>query len=135
MARAILVAWLSLGSWSLCTTSAQAQAQAPDTLPTDVAQSISAVVQKLGTLRGDRVKLNAAIKQLDADVGPLRVKDDYAKSTAAELTKWLTDLSDAKKEAVRADAVFKDLFAATDRIRDGNDFTRATRLSDNCRRR
>jgi cell division protein FtsB len=101
---------------------------AQDPVLPDVVQSITALVQKLGTLKDDRAKLDAALKRLDTDVASLRDKDDAAKSNAADLTKWLADLGDAKKDAVRKDAVFTGLFAAIDRIQDSNDFARATRL-------
>ena len=111
-------------------------------MPADVVQSITQLVQKLGTLKDNRAKLDAALKRLDGDVGALRDRDENARAIAVELTKWLNDLNDpkksdaneARKEGVRKDDVFQGLFAATDIIRDGNDFLRATRLAEGLRK-
>lgn len=102
---------------------------AQDGVPIDIVQSIVQLAQKLNALKDDRPKLDAALKRLDGEIDVLRSKDENARA-AALLVRSLNDLNDTKREAVRQDATFKELFAIIDRIQDGTDFARATRLSD-----
>lgn len=118
----------ALLSWSALIGLSVAVALAQSPQSDEVKKAIDELGSKLRTLAGDSVKLNEAMRTLDATTAPLRNRTDpqYIDQIIADLTAWIAGLPDAQKPAARTK--LRVLIDATDALRDATDAERASRL-------